>query len=167
MKFYKLIFSFAFMFSLALEAFTQTLSPEQRLVEETIRSLFEGMRKGDSTMVREAFTEEVTLATIFRKKNGEPTLFRESSLKEFLKAVGTPHKEEWVEEYWNLKIEIDQEFASASCDYAFYLGNTFIHCGIDAFHLYKTKNGWRIFHLSDTRRKDNCQVPDEIRKKHL
>jgi hypothetical protein len=84
----------------------------------------------------------------------------------FLKAVGTPHPEVWYEEIWNLKIQIDGDFAQAWCDYGFYIGKTFSHCGVDAFHMHKGKDGWKIFHLADTRRKTECDVPKKIQDKH-
>jgi hypothetical protein len=71
-----------------------------------------------------------------------------------------------AEEIWNLKIQMDGDFAQAWCEYAFYYQNKFSHCGVDAFHLIKTTEGWKIFHLADTRRKENCIIPEEIKSKH-
>jgi hypothetical protein len=62
-------------------------------------------------------------------------------------------------------IKIDGDFAQAWCDYAFYVGKNFSHCGVDAFQLHKTKEGWKIFHLADTRRRSGCVVPKEIEDK--
>jgi hypothetical protein len=87
-------------------------------------------------------------------------------LKGFLKAVGTPHNEKWYEEVWNIKTDIDGDFAQLWCDYAFYRGKNFSHCGADAFHLYKSKDGWKIFHLAYSLRKTDCDIPDEIKSKH-
>ncbi len=135
-------------------------------IRAVITQLFTGMQKGDSAMVRDAFAAEITMATIFRDKTNAPKIHHETSLKGFLDAVGTPHKEVWYEEVWNLTIQVDGDFAQAWCDYAFYLDKTFSHCGVDAFHLHKTKSGWKIFHLADTRRKQDCNIPAEIQSKH-
>jgi hypothetical protein len=124
------------------------------------------MEKGDSAKVHSAFATQVTMATILRDKNNTPVIRNESSIADFLKAVGTPHSEIWYEEIWSVKVQIDGDFAQAWCDYAFYVGNTFSHCGVDAFHLFKGKDGWKIFHLADTRRKDNCSIPADIQAKH-
>jgi hypothetical protein len=83
-----------------------------------------------------------------------------------LDAVGKPHTEVWYEEIWNVKVQVDGEMAQAWCDYAFYIDKTFSHCGVDAFHLFKGKDGWKIFHLADTRRKTGCTIPKEIQDKH-
>jgi hypothetical protein len=140
--------------------------PEEAPVREVINRLFEGMEKGDSAMVGSAFGTNVTMATIFRDKANTPMIHHENSLTGFLTAVGTAHKEVWFEEIWNVKIQVDGDLAQVWCDYAFYLDNTFSHCGVDALQLHKTKDGWKIFHLADTRRKQDCKIPDEIQAKH-
>lgn len=151
---------------LVLTGTTTFAQTDEAAVTSVIHTLFTGMEKGDSAMVHSAFGSNVTMATALRDKSNNPVLRRESSINDFLKAVGTPHKDVWYEEIWNIKVQIDGDFAQAWCDYAFYLNNTFSHCGIDAFHLHKTASGWKIFHLADTRRKEPCVIPAEVRKKH-
>ena len=151
----------AVVFSLPAQA-----QSEQDEVREVINRLFNGMEMGDSAKVRSAFASQITMSTITRDKNNVPVIRHESSMAGFLKAIGTPHPEVLYEEIWDVKIQIDGNFAQASCDYAFYVGNKFSHCGVDAFHLFKGKDGWKIFHLADTRRKDNCVIPADIQAKH-
>ena len=139
---------------------------EERLVREPIDRLFNGMHEGDSSVVHSAFAVNVTMATIYKDKNGAPMIRNESGIKDFLKAVGTPHSEKWSEPIWNLVIQVDVNFAQAWASYAFYAGNKFSHCGVDAFHLFKGADGkWKIFHLADTRQKEGCQIPPEISNK--
>lgn len=156
--------AFALMMLLYHNSQAQT-APDETAIREVINSLFKGMELGDSAMVRKAFTRSPAMATVFRNQQNEPVLRQENSLDAFLKAVGTPHKDTWYEEIWNLKIRQDGDLAQAWCDYAFYVGKNFSHCGVDAFHLHKSKDGWKIVHLADTRRKTGCEVPEEIRKK--
>lgn len=138
-------------------------SPEKEEVMKPIRTLFEGMKKGDSAMVHSAFTKEVTMATVYKDKTGKPVINYESSLNDFLKQIATPHADVYSEMIWGEKILVDGDFAQAWTDYAFYLGKKFNHCGVDAFHLYKDSTGqWKIFHLSDTRRKESCDIPHHI-----
>ena len=139
---------------------------DEAAIKEVITRLFTGMQKGDSAMVHSAFAREVTMATAFRDKSNNPVLEHENSINGFLKAVGTPHPEIWYEEIWNVSVKTDGDFAQAWCDYAFYLGNKFSHCGVDAFELHKGKEGWKIFHLADTRRREGCNIPLEIQNKH-
>lgn len=147
-------------------SFTSRAQNNTVAVTEVIHRMFAGMEKADSAMVHTTFSNEVTMATISRDKNNTVAIQYEYSIADFLKAIGAPHPEIYFEEIWNVKVQIDGDFAQAWCDYAFYLGNTFSHCGVDAFHLFKGKDGWKIFHLADTRRKDNCVIPSEIQVKH-
>lgn len=140
---------------------------DESAVKDVIVRLFKGMELGDSAMVHSAFyNKAATTATVFRDKNNSPMLRRESSIQGFLDAVGKPHKEVWYEEIWNVKVQVDGDLAQAWCDYAFYVDKNFSHCGVDAFHLFKGKDGWKIFHLADTRRKTDCNIPKEIQDKH-
>lgn len=139
---------------------------DEQAIKAVINSLFQGMEKGDSAMVHNAFMKDITMATAYRDKDGNALLRRDLSLDGFLKAIATPHPTVWYEEIWDLEIQVDGDFAQAWCDYAFYTGNTFSHCGIDAFHLHKEKSGWRIFHLADTRKKSDCKIPKRVEAKH-
>ena len=141
-------------------------APDNDAIVKVVRRLFEGMQKGDSAMVRSTFAKEVTLVTMRRNKENVSSLSRENSIDGFLKAVGTPHPDIWYEEIWNIKVQQDDNFAQVWCDYGFYIGNKFSHCGVDAFQLYKESDGWKIFHLADTRRSNPCTIPAEIERKH-
>ncbi len=141
-------------------------NPDDDAITDVIRQLFTGMEKGDSALVHAAFAKEVTMVTVTRDKENKPVLVRQNSLEGFLKAVGTPHPEVWHEEIWNIKIQRDGDFAQVWCDYAFYVGKKFSHCGVNAFHLHNGKEGWRIFHLADTRKKEGCIIPEEISRRY-
>jgi hypothetical protein len=141
-------------------------APDNDAIIKVVRRLFEGMQNGDSAIVRSTFAKEVTLVTMRRNKENKSSISRENSIDGFLKAVGTPHPDIWNEEIWNLKVQQDDNFAQVWCDYGFYVGNKFSHCGVDAFHLYKEDDGWKIVHLADTRRNSPCTIPAEIERKH-
>jgi len=124
-------------------------------VMKVINQLFDGMRLGDSSVVSACFYSEVEMLTTFTDKKGEAHL-KKGSAKDFIKAVGTPHDEVWDEELIDTEIKIDDNLAQVWAEYTFYLDDKFSHCGVNAFHLFKTKDGWKIFHLTDTRRKKEC-----------
>lgn len=151
-------------FCFSVPSLAQTSDEEQ--VSQVITRLFKGMELGDSAMVHSTFYKGVNTATIFRDKNNVPVIRQESSIQAFLNQVGKPHPEVWYEEIWNVQVKVDGDLAQAWCDYAFYVDNNFSHCGVDAFQLFRTKQGWQIFQLSDTRRKMNCDVPAEVQNKH-
>jgi hypothetical protein len=148
-----------------LQPVTSLAQGEETQIRLVIDRMFMGMQLGDSAMVGAVFHPATTMATTFRSREGAPVL-RESSVQDFLKAVGTPHADPWNEEIWGLVIRTDGDFAQAWCDFAFYVGKNFSHCGVNAFHLHKGKEGWKIFHLADTRRSTDCNIPKEITDKY-
>lgn len=134
-------------------------------IRQLVNNVFLSLTKADSTLFSEQFVKDPFLGSAIRSKSGEVKI-QHDLFKAFAKAVGTPRKEQWVEEFWNLDSKVDGVFAQAWCDYAFYVDKKFSHCGIDAFQFLKTDSGWKIYSLIDTRRKDDCVIPDEILKKY-
>lgn len=143
----------ALLVSAAIHA--QTDSTQIKAVEKAVLQLFDGMRKGDSTMVRNAFTENPHLSTTYIDQNGNPKV-EEGSLVGFLNGVGTPHDEMWDERLLSMEIKIDDGIAEVWTPYIFYLGEKRLHCGVNSFQMVKTEKGWKILNLVDSHRKDNC-----------
>lgn len=126
-------------------------------VQQAIETLFNGMRKGDSALVRSAFHPKAVLHSTLKRKTGE-TDFVTDQLSDFIKAVATPHTEVWNEMIWSYEIKIDGIMATAWTPYTFYLGDKLSHCGVNAFTLMRDATGWKIVSITDTRRKDNCKT---------
>jgi len=60
------------------------------------------------------------------------------------------------ERFYDPTVEISGPLASVWTEYDLYVGGEFRHCGVDAFHLALTEEGWKIVHLADTRVQDGC-----------
>lgn len=146
-------------------ALTVSAQNEQAVLEP-IRILFDAMKKGDSALLRTAFHPDAVLFTVVNDPvTGKPSL-RKETLKQFLNAIGKPHKDVYNELTWGEKVSIDGDFAQVWADYAFYHNSTFSHCGVDAFQLIRNAEGkWLIFGLEDTRRKSGCNVPEDVAKR--
>lgn len=160
----KLKFSLFLILSITTTAVYGQFSTEEKEIMKPIEDMFKGMATGDSALIRKHFEKEITMVTVFKNKEGKATLRRENSLDGFLKAVAG-QQEAFNEPIWNVKIRVSGDLALVSCDYAFYLGKTFSHCGVDAWQLIKREDGWKIFHLVDTRQREGCDVPEEIQAK--
>lgn len=128
---------------------------EDEAVKSAIRQLFDGMKRGDSAMVKDVFYENPVMQTALTTKNGSLRLVT-ASFEKFLTAVGTPHTDVWDERISFSKILVDGPLASVWTPYSFYLNNKFSHCGVNSFQLFKSPEGWKIIYLVDTRRKENC-----------
>lgn len=140
--------------ALAADTRNASRSSEEAEVMKTILRLFDGMRAGDSSMVRAAFDSNPRLVTTM-VRNGVPVLTT-GSVDDFVKAVGTPHSEVWDERISGEIIHIDGPLATVWMRYSFYAGSRFSHCGVNAFELFRRPDGWRITSIADTRRRDRC-----------
>ena len=142
------------LFSSVLPPLALSQSPEAE-VEAAVQQLFDGMRAGDSSQVHSVFSDKVLFYTSVIK-DGEARLF-EGSLDRFLKSVGSPHEKVFDERISDLKIQVDDNLATAWMNYSFFLGENFSHCGINTMTFHKEKEGWKMIFLADTRRKDSCK----------
>jgi len=124
-------------------------------IKQTINTLFDAMRKGDSTLLRSVFSKDMVLQSVSNDKNGKAVLSAENA-DGFVKAIRTPHVSVYDERIVFDGIKIDGDLASVWAPYKFYLGDKFSHCGVDVFQLMRTVGGWKIIYIADTRRKDNC-----------
>ena len=142
--------------------FATSAQDQKKEIMQVINQVFEAMRTNDSTLLKQSFVENPNTFTAFINKEGKSQLVS-GNFQRFVDAVGQQKDQVWNEPIWNEKIEIDGNLASVWVDYAFYVDDQFSHCGVDAFHLIKREDGWKIFHLVDTRRKTDCEVPDEFK----
>ena len=124
-------------------------------IKKSINTLFDGMRKGDSTMLRSVFSKDMILQSVSTNKEGKAILTTEKA-DVFVKAIGTPHTAIYDERITFDDIKIDGDLASVWAPYKFYLGDKFSHCGVDVFQLMNMAGEWKIIYIVDTRRKDNC-----------
>lgn len=143
-------------------AHAQSASDKHDAVLRTVQQLFDGMRAGDSTQVRAAFVPDAQMMTV-ANQDGTGAL-RKGSLDRFVAAVGEPHEAVWDERIWDVKVRIDGPMATVWAPYAFYLGDELSHCGVNAIQLLRQSDGWKIYHIADTRQQENCEIPADVRK---
>ena len=128
-------------------------SPEDDVMA-VVNRLFDGMRAGDSNMVRSVFHPSARMG-----RATPDGLQLRDGVDSFVNAVGSPHEKVWDEPIWDYHVRVDGKLAQVWTKYAFYLGEDFSHCGVDAFDLYQTPDGWKIFQLVDTNQQDGCESP--------
>jgi hypothetical protein len=158
-----IVISMLLSFSL-LPALAQSQDLHKKEVMDIVFTLFEGMRQADTTLIKSVFMEDALLHTATSDAQGNSKLVTQQ-FKQFLIAISKAQPDMLNEPLWDYDVQIDNNFASVWTKYAFYYGKSFSHCGVDAFHLLQTNEGWKIFHLVDTRQKEGCDVPTDIRSK--
>lgn len=149
---------FAFLLLIPLVSTPALAQTPEADVQRVIDSLFDGMRAGDSTQVRSAFYPGALLGRATDQG------LRTGPIDGFVNAVGSPHDQVWDERIWDVTIQVDQRLATAWMEYAFYLGDTLHHCGVNSMHFYRTDDGWKIAYLVDTDRGLTCDIPDDVKK---
>ncbi len=128
---------------------------EEKAVQAVIEQLFTGMQKHDSTMIRAAFHPTARMQSVaINRQSQQLTLNTEATIDGFVKQIGSlPANLQLEERILSYEIRLDGALATAWCPYELYVNGKRQHCGVDAFQLYKTENGWKIISIADTRRK--------------
>ncbi|MDP4245690.1 MAG: nuclear transport factor 2 family protein [Bacteroidota bacterium] len=149
----KKLISLSFAISLTTVLFAQ--QTPTAAIKQTINTLTDAIRKGDSTLLRSVFAKNAEVQSVSMDKTGKVSLST-TSADELATEIGTPHAAIYDERNVFGDIEIDGPLAIVRTSYFFYLGATFSHCGIHYFQLVKMEDGWKIAHIGYTVRKDNC-----------
>jgi hypothetical protein len=153
------IFLFCILFSIPV--FSQDKTDDEVAIKTVINQLFDGMRTVDSTKIIAIVYPNATLKTVYINKAGIPKVHTDK-MDKFITSVGTPHEGVYDEQILSYDIKIDGNLATAWTEYSFYVDSILLHCGVNAFELFKAENGWKILGITDTRRKDNCQEKPTI-----
>lgn len=121
-----------------------------------IRAMFRGMYAHDSALVRSAFVPGAQFSRPPRP--GQPHAY--TSVDQFVAAVGRAG-EPWDEQIYDIKIQEDAGMASVWTFFRFSLGAKFSHCGVNAFLVVRTGEGWKISGLADSHRTTECAAPSD------
>lgn len=140
----------------SLACFSAKAQTAEQEVESVIRSLFDGMRQKNATMVADAFYADGLMQTVQLKPEG--TTIGSNAVADFVKRITTtPEGTTLDERILSYQIRVDGAMASAWTPYRFYVNDTFSHCGVNSFQLVKMASGWKIVYIIDTRRKEPCE----------
>jgi hypothetical protein len=127
---------------------------DRAAVMAVVTRLFDAMRASDSATVRAVFHPQALLSSALVGRDGTPQV-RIDSIGAFVRSIGGQHP--LLDERISGEIvQIDGPLATVWTRYAFYLGDKFSHCGVDAFTLARTGADWRIVALTDTRQRTGC-----------
>lgn len=129
-------------------------------VAATVRALFDAMRARDTAAMRALVHPETRLARPV-SEGGEVSLSL-NPVDAWIEAVGGSERVP-DERVWDLEVRMRGDLATAWMEYALYLDGRLSHCGVNAFHLFRRGDGWKVFHVSDVARTEGCEVPEELR----
>jgi hypothetical protein len=146
----------AFLFATLLtlcptELFSQSPEAEVRAV---VNALFDAMRAADGQAAAVLFHPDAELHSI-SEQDGQPIL-RSDPAAPFIEAIGTARTQVWDERISDIEVRLDGRLATAWMRYSFFIDETFVHCGVNVFQLFRGTAGWQIIQITDTRRQDGC-----------
>ena len=125
-------------------------------VKATVNLFFEGMKTGDTALIRSTLTEGVIFQTISRSKEGALSVKTEN-VDDFIRFIAKEEKGNADERITFKSVEVDGSLASVWTPYNFYYKGQFSHCGANSFQLVKTNGIWKVQYLIDTRRRQGCE----------
>ena len=121
-------------------------------------ALFDGMREKDAEKILSGFAAGAVLRGTGFTEEGEPRLAGAQTIEDFAERISQASV--YVDEQiWEPSIQIHDNLAVVVVKYALYVDEAFSHCGVDAMHMFNGPDGWKIFHLADTRRTEDCWEP--------
>jgi hypothetical protein len=119
-----------------------------------VSSLFEGMRTRDADLLKSLFHPDALMTgTGLRDGSYQVTMDPPDG---WIASISSYSGGEIDERFYDPKVEVSGPLASVWTEYDLFVGGEFRHCGVDAFHLARTDDGWKIVHIADTRVQDGC-----------
>ena len=130
-------------------------SADSAAVVAVITRLFDGMRSRDTAAMRAQFHEAAVLRSASYRQGQH--VIEADAIGDWINGVaGAPAGLLLDERLGPPEIRVDGNLAGVWVYYEFYAGDRFSHCGVDAFHLGRAIDGWRILAVSDSRRRQGC-----------
>jgi len=128
---------------------------EAEAVIRVVTDVFDAMRGRDTVALRAAFHPEARLVTVVPGGAGGDAV-RVGSVDAFVEAVGSgdAHLDETIHDP---VVRIDGDLAGLWTYYELRVDGELSHCGVDALHLVRGGEGWKIVNLADTRRREGCR----------
>ncbi len=134
---------------------------EGRAALVVVHTLFDAMRASDAEVLGSVFHSDARLMTALADRNGDPVV-RTVPIQDFIESV-VQSMAKLDERLWDEEVRISGNLATVWTPYALYVDGAFSHCGVDAFQLGKTSDGWKILQITDTRQVEGCVVPDHVK----
>jgi hypothetical protein len=140
----------------ALVASPAAAQSDEQDVMAVVQRLADGMRTRDSLMMRDVFEPGARLTGMRTRRSDGAAIVQSLPAADFIAFVLRDPRTPWIERLWQPEVRINGTLATVWAEYDFHFGQKFSHCGIDAFQLLKTANGWKIVALADTYQPEGC-----------
>jgi len=140
--------------ALALPGSATAQAQDQAAVMAVVHTLFDGMREKDSTKLASVWHREARLQSTGRDEQGNPTVTT-LDVAAFSQRI-VSMKPTVDEETFDEQVMVNEDLAMVWAPYNVFVDGEFRHCGVDAFQLVRTADGWKILQLADTETQKGC-----------
>ncbi|MDH5588722.1 MAG: nuclear transport factor 2 family protein [Gemmatimonadota bacterium] len=127
---------------------------DEASVEAVVVELFALMKAGDAESMAALMHSDARLATTGITPEGEP-FARVVPIQGWLEGVAGSTRE-LDERIHGTEVRVEDNLATVWTWYDLYVDGVHSHCGVDAFQLVRTAEGWKILQVTDTRRREGC-----------
>lgn len=147
------LFTATVLFPLSHSSPVAAQTPEEDVVQ-VVSQLFEGMRTRDAELLTSLFHPDARMTgTGLREGSYRVTVEPPTG---WIESVTSYTGGVIDERFYDPVVEVSGPLASVWTEYDLFVGGAFRHCGVDAFHLALTDDGWKIVHVADTRVTEGC-----------
>jgi hypothetical protein len=119
-----------------------------------VARLFDGMKARDAELLKSLFHPNA-LMTGTGMRNGSYSVTMNPP-DGWIESISSFDGGIIDERFYNPVVQVSGPLASVWTEYDLFVNEEFRHCGVDAFHLALTDEGWKIVHVADTRVTDGC-----------
>jgi len=131
----------SFVLSLVVGISGQSTEKEREGVMKTMQAFFDTMTAHDVEGARRILQPQGRFHAM-TMKDGKPDVRAFANEEYFAQLQAS--KQKMQERIWNPDVRINGLIANVSAPYDFWIDGKFSHCGVDAFDLIKTEDGWKI-----------------------
>ena len=112
------------------------------------------MEKADAELAKKILMPDARFFSA-AERDGKMTI-RPSTGDAFVASFSNPNRGKALERMWDPEVRVQGSIAQVWTRYDFHNNGAFSHCGIDAFNLVKTDDGWKIASAMWTVERTGC-----------
>ena len=131
----------------------QAPATDRDQVIAAVQGFFDAMATRDPALAARVLMTDGRLYST-REQDGKPVV-RSQAFEAFIAGLSKGTSKQ-LERMWDPEVKIHGPIATLWTRYDFYTDGKFSHCGIDAFNLVKTPEGWKVAGGAYTVERTNC-----------
>jgi hypothetical protein len=140
--------------ALGIQSAWSSPQSEEQSVIAVVEQFFKALETRDADLVRNILLPKGVVFSV-REEGGKKSI-RATTHQHIIGSFGAS-TEKMLERMWDPKVLIHKEIAVLWTKYDFHIDGKFSHCGVDAFNLIKTPDGWKISGIIYTVEKEGCE----------